>query len=182
MIYIISLSLLGLNLKGKNMKLQKISTLEDIEIVKSFFYQIFPEENKYDLVHFEQSITRQHKFKRLEYYLGCENNALVGISGVYADNSDECWLGWFGIRPEYRRNGYASTILDLQLQMMKEYSYKVCRLYTDRVINKNAVNLYIKKGFKKDSAYENDIITMSKSLENASIPGKWIGKPLGFND
>ena len=162
------------------MKLHKITTLKDVEIVKSFFYQIFPEENKYDLIHFEQSITKQHNFKRLEYYLGYENDTIVGISGVYADNNDECWLGWFGIRPEYRRNGYANAILDLQLQMMKDYGYKVCRLYTDKVINKHAVNLYIKKGFQKDSAYKDDIITMSKSLDNVVILNKWSGEPLGF--
>lgn len=162
------------------MELHKITTLKDVEIVKSFFYQIFPEENKYDLIHFEQSITKQHNFKRLEYYLGYENDTIVGISGVYADNNDECWLGWFGIRPEYRRNGYANAILDLQLQMMKDYGYKVCRLYTDKVINKHAVNLYIKKGFQKDSAYKDDIITMSKSLDNVVILNKWSGEPLGF--
>lgn len=162
------------------MKLHKITTHEDIEIVKSFFYQIFPEENKYDLIHFEQSITRQHGFKRLEYYLGYENNTVVGISGVYADNNVECWLGWFGIRPEYRRNGYASVMLDLQLQIMKDYGYKVCRLYTDEVINTHAVDLYIKKGFRKDSAYKDNIITMSQSFDNAVIPDKWSGEPLGF--
>ena len=104
----------------------------------------------------------------------------MGISGVYADNNDECWLGWFGIRPEYRRKGYASSILDLQLQMMKDYGYKVCHLYTDKVINKHAVNLYIKKGFQKNSAYKDNIITMSKSFDSAIIPNKWSGEPLEF--
>ncbi len=162
------------------MKLHQITAPKDIEIVKSFFYQIFPEENKYDLIHFKQSISGQHNLQRLEYYLGYENDIIVGVSGVYADNNDECWLGWFGIRPEYRRNGYASTILDLQLQMMKDYGYKVCRLYTDKVINKHAVDLYIKKGFQADYVYKDNIITMSKSLDNGVVVDKWSGEPLGL--
>lgn len=162
------------------MKLHKITEPKDIEIVKSFFYKIFPEETKYNLIHFEQAITGQHDFKRLEYYFGYKNDEIVGISGLYADNNDECWLGWFGIRPEYRRNGYASTLLDLQLQIMKDNNYKVCRLYTDKVINKNAIDLYIKKGFQQDSSYKENTITMSKSLDGTTIPNKWSGKPLEF--
>lgn len=72
------------------MKLKKIITQENIEIVRSFFYDIFYEETEYDLIHFSDSITGKHDFKRLEYYLGYENDNVVGISGVYADNADEC--------------------------------------------------------------------------------------------
>ncbi len=162
------------------MELRKITTKEDVELVRSFFYQIFPTETEYDLVHYEQSITGEHDFQRLEYYFGCENGVVVGISGVYADNNDECWLGWFGVCPEYRRKGYASSILDLQLQKMKDYGYKVCRLYTDKVINKHAVNLYIKKGFQKDSSYQGNIMTMARSLDGVTLPYQWCGKPLAF--
>ena len=162
------------------MKLKKITTDEDVEIVRSFFYDIFWEESDYDLIHFEDSITGRHDFNRLEYYLGYENDNVVGISGVYANNANECWLGWFGIRPEYRRRGYASKMLNLQLEMMKNYEYKTCRLYTSEVINQEAVRLYIKLGFKKDSEYENHIITMAKPLSDETCVSKWQGMPLGF--
>ena len=35
------------------MKLKKISTEKDVEIVRSFFYDIFWEEVDYDLIHFK---------------------------------------------------------------------------------------------------------------------------------
>lgn len=162
------------------MKLHKITTKGDIEIVKSFFYQIFPEETEYDLVHFDKSITGKHDFKRLEYYLGYENGSVVGISGVYANSANECWLGWFGIRPEYRRKGYAFAMLNLQLEIMKNYGYEICRLYTSEIINKEAVQLYRKIGFKKDSDYENHIITMVKPLKDRICISEWQGMPLGF--
>ena len=53
-----------------------------------------------------------------------EGNTAVGISGVVADKQEECWLSWFGVRPEYRRKGYASAMLDLQIQMMQAYGLK----------------------------------------------------------
>ena len=162
------------------MQLRKISTPEDVEKVKSFFCDIFWEETDYDLVHFYHSVSGAHDFERLEYYMGCVGDEVVGISGIYADNKDECWLGWFGVRPEYRRKGYASAILKLQLEMMKNDGYKVCRLYTDEVINKNAVPLYEKNGFVKDFEYENHIITMAKSLDGVTKAEKWQGEPLGF--
>lgn len=162
------------------MELKKITTQEDVEVVKSFFYDIFWEEADYDLIHFKDSITGKHDFKRLEYYLGYENDSVVGISGVYANSASECWLGWFGIRPEYRRKGYATAMLNLQLEIMKKYGYEVCRLYTSKIINKEAVKLYRKIGFKKDSDYENHIITMVKPLNGKTYVSEWQGMPLGF--
>ena len=163
------------------MKLKKISTMKDVEKIGSFFSQIFEDIAFENLDCFIKSITGQHSLNKLEYYLGYENMEIVGISGIYADNNNECWLGWFGVRPEYRRKGYATTILEIQLKMMKDYGFKVCRLYTDEIINKNVINLYIKKGFYKDNIYKKNIITMSKSLDNVTIPSVWTGKPLGFD-
>lgn len=162
------------------MELKKITTEDDVEIVKSFFHDIFWEEADYDLIHFKYSITGEHDFQCLEYYLGYEKNEIVGVSGIYSDNAKECWLGWFGIRQEYRNKGYATAMLDLQLEIMKNYGYKICRLYTSEVINKEAVQLYIKKGFIKDSDYENHIITMAKQLDDEAYISKWQGMPLGF--
>ena len=163
------------------MKLRKINSSKDINIVKNFFYDIFWEETDYDLSHFKDSVTGKHDFQRLEYYMGYENGVPIGISGIYADNENECWLGWFGIRPEHRQKGYATTMLRLQLDIMKNYGYNICRLYTNKQINKTAVQLYIKNGFTKDSDYKNHIITMAKPLKGGVHVPKWQGMmPLGF--
>ena len=162
------------------MELKKIKTQKDIELVKEFFYEIFLEEANYDLIHFKNSVTGKHNFHRLEYYIGFEKNVPVGVTGIYAQNPDECWLGWFGIRPEYRGKGYATAMLDLQLKLMQDYGYKICRIYTNKIINKEAVCLYIKKGFRQDSTYCKNIITLSKSLDGITAPAKWKGVPLEF--
>ena len=162
------------------MELKKITTRKDIELVKSFFYKLFVDETTYDLIHIRQSVSGKHNFKRLEYYLGYENNAVVGICGIYADRADECWLGWFGVLPEYRRKGFATAMLDLLTEKMKRYGYKICRIYTDAVTNKGAVCLYEKQGFKQDSVYIGNIITLSKSLDGVTTAAEWKGEPLAF--
>lgn len=162
------------------MKLRKIKTLTDIEIVKSFFYKIFLDESGYDLIHFKDAITGCHNYKRLEFYLGYVNHEAIGLTGIYANQDDECWLGWFGICPEYRHKGYATKMLDLTINMMENYGYKVCRIYTDTVNNATAIKLYVQKGFKINSTYQQNIITMAKELENDVAISKWRGKPLGF--
>lgn len=162
------------------MKLHKIETPQDIEIVKSFFYKIFLDESGYNLSHFKQSVSGKHPYSRLEFYIAYENNVAVGLSGIYANRTDECWLGWFGIRPEYRKKGFATTLLNLQLQMMKDDGYKICRVYTNVISNKEAVRLYLKNGFEKDTVYAKNLVIMAKPLIKNTPVRKWKGKPLGF--
>lgn len=163
------------------MELRRIITQEDVEIVRSFFYKTFIiKESEYDLSHLRDAVTGEHNFQRLEYYLGCKDGNVVGITGVYADNTDECWLGWFGIRPEYRRKGYATEMLNLQLKIMKNYGYKVCRLYTYTTINKEAVPMYLKNGFVIDVERENHMLILAKALDDKFQIKKWQGLPLGF--
>ena len=162
------------------MELKKITTQQDIEIVKSFFYKIFLDESGYNLSHFKQSVSGKHSYSRLEFYIAYENNVAVGLSGVYANRMDECWLGWFGIRPEYRQKGFATKLLNLQLQMMKDDGYKICRVYTNIISNKEAVCLYLKNGFEKNAVYAKNLVIMAKPLIKNTPVRKWKGKPLGF--
>src|SRR5580704_8204564 len=40
---------------------------------------------------------------------------IVGVSGLYRQPgmpADLCWLGWFAIRPQYRRRGFGSAAIN----------------------------------------------------------------------
>jgi len=163
------------------MKLRKITTQKDFDAIKSFFFDIFWEVPEYDLHHFKDAIEGRHDFQRLEYYLACEGDQIVGVTGIYADRPDECWLGWFGVRPAYRQKGYATQMLVAQLKIMRDYGYKVCRLYTDEELNKDAFALYLKNGFIKDSDWTTaHIVTMVQSLDGVTKATPWTGKPLAL--
>lgn len=170
------------------MLLKEIKTLEDVDIVKSFYYDIFPEEPNYNLADFINSVTGNHNYNRLEYYFALsETNDIIGFCGIYSNNKDEAWMGWFGIKPQFRRKGYARQMLHVLINKMKDYGYKIIRLYTDKKLNNNAYNLYISEGFIEDNQYEYDFVTMFKFVDNRTQLSeqdvqilKWDGVPLGF--
>jgi len=162
------------------MRLKKLKTSNDIQLIRQYFHQIFPEEPHYDLADFDNSITGKHAYLQLDYYVAYDGADMVGFCGIYAKEEMECWLGWFGIRPEFRRRGFACGMLNRLFQKMAKQGYRLCRVYTDKVINHNAYLMYEKAGFTEDSRYENDFVTMVKALDDKAKITKWVGVPLGF--
>lgn len=162
--------------------LQEIKHIEDVKVIKTFFFDIFPEEPNYDCVEFLNSVTGQHNYDILKYYFVKVSEDIIGFCGFYSEKKDEVWLGWFGIKPAYRRKGYAQAALLEVLNIAKGLGYRYCRLYTDKKINAAACSLYFKNGFITDSCYKDDFITMVLDLNNEVVPTHkyWAGIPLGF--
>jgi RimJ/RimL family protein N-acetyltransferase len=51
-----------------------------------------------------------------EVFLLPSSEEIVGVSGLYRQPgmpANHCWLGWFGIRPGFRRRRYASVAMRL---------------------------------------------------------------------
>ena len=158
-----------------------VSTEEDIDTIKSFFFEIFPEESSYDLKDFRDSVSGNHDYMILKYWIvKNENNQPIGFCGLEANNNESCWLGWFGVRPMYRRRGCAKQMLNFLLDYTKNNGFKSCRVYTDKIVNIHAYNLYVNHGFYEDSQYEYDFVTMVKPLVSGYVPKRWEGVPLGF--
>jgi len=165
------------------MILHEVKTVEDVDYIKTFYHDIFPEEPNYDCIDFLNSVTGNHNYKTLKYYLATVDQNIVGFCGIYANKDDEAWMGWFGIKPEFRRKGYAKQMLSKLFEIMLKNGYRYCRLYTDKKLNSNAYNLYLKSGFVEDSQYEYDFVTMVKDLLGLRVPyyKYWKEKtPLGF--
>ena len=109
----------------------------------------------------------------------------VGISGIYSDPADHAnaWLGWFGILPEFRRQGLGSEALRLFEQKAREDGFVYTRLYTDRDHNDAAISFYRANGYVGE-AYDNPddpasrdypICIFSKSLFGEPVPA-WDNK------
>ena len=159
--------------------------------------KIFPREN--GLTNFLESIEQIDKCKKNQellrlaskYYLvnnGLEN---IGIWGIYTVNNNplEAWLGWFGVLPEYRKNGYGGKIFDIFENYAKENGFETIRLYTDEVDNNKACRLYESKGMIKEK-YQNpddvshevgDILIFSKSLTDKKV-SKWNNKNITLKE
>jgi ribosomal protein S18 acetylase RimI-like enzyme len=56
----------------------------------------------------------------------------IGMSGIYAEASDpeSAWLGWFGVLPEYRRERFATRMLNVFAEECRALGFKYARIYT----------------------------------------------------
>ena len=83
-----------------NMELERV-TEKNIGYAVEIQEELFPGES--GRANFEESIYGSAGF---EYFLLCEDGTCVGIIGIYSYPEDpkSAWLGWFGIRKEFRRD------------------------------------------------------------------------------
>ena len=136
--------------------------------------EIFPEYNAKN--NYFLSLKKDSK---CHYYLIYDNNICVGITGIYAYEKDNinAWLGFFGIKEEFRNKGYGKFALELTEEYAKDMGYKIMRLFTDRLDNDLAINFYKKYGYvfeKYDSDEEFlkdefDVVIGSKSISDLKV-------------
>ncbi len=119
--------------------------------------EIFPDEN--GTINLLSSIDRSifkanseiiYPSNSIKYYLVYYEEEVIGITGIYSypkSFPNDAWVGWFGIKKEYRNCGFGRATLDWTINKAKEEGYKTIRLYTDSEANKKAVELYKQMGF-----------------------------------
>lgn len=152
--------------------------LEETLVVQ---HKIFPRED--GRVDYEESIkvhegldknSEEYRMSDKYYLVKNENGEKIGLWGIYTEKSpEEAWLGWFGVLPKFRNNGYGSEIMEIFIEFCKQHGFKRIRLYTDEVDNNKACKLYEKFGMTKEYYLNpNDvtkeigaIIIYSKSLD-----------------
>jgi GNAT superfamily N-acetyltransferase len=67
----------------------------------------------------EAGLSRKNKFKEVWLIKKC--NSVIGMCGLYSqkeNSTDELWLAWFGILPEYRRMRFGKKAIDF----MEDYA------------------------------------------------------------
>lgn len=117
------------------------------------------------------------------YYLAMQGERHIGITGLYRyhNSTQEVWLGWFGILPQYRGDGYGRALLERSMDMARQEGYQTLRLYTDEE-NAEARNLYQKAGFVSEiySAQKlpYQVLIYSKNLHSDTAPTLWGNKNL----
>ena len=57
---------------------------------------------------------------RLRFFMIYDDNIFVGLSGIYCykNDYDNAWLGFFGIKEEFRNKGYGKLALLLELNFL----------------------------------------------------------------
>lgn len=113
--------------------------------------RIFPlEDGRDDL---NESINNSEKyFDFLEYYLIHNGEYYIGITGIYSHKEypKDAWIGWFGILPPFRRQGYGTQAMYFAKERAKKKGFKSLRLYTDDQCNFVSIRLFEKLGMTKE--------------------------------
>lgn len=98
----------------------------------------------------------------------------VGMRGIYSvpADDDSAWLGWFGVKPEFRRRGYAYDMLLNFEEEAKRMDYDYVRLYTEHD-NIGAKSLYEKCGYTCEPyECEEDDYPVKIDIYSKSLSGK----------
>ena len=110
---------------------------------------------------------------KIKYYLAYMEEKIIGMTGLYIEGNNEAWLGWFGILPQLRNQGYGKLLLEETIKIAKNNGHKVLRLYTDKKENATAIKLYEKLGFTGEKySFEKDKTFQVWLLENAKHMGR----------
>jgi len=155
------------------MKLIKI-TENNTEYAIRIQNELFPDED--GRTNFEESLEADFDY---DYYLLYDDETCLGIIGLYnfGEDKDSAWLGWFGIKKEFRRKGYGSEALKAFEEMAIEKGYRFARLYTDAENNDVAIAFYKANGYTAEK-YDNPddpvsekykMLIFSKSLSKEKL-------------
>jgi RimJ/RimL family protein N-acetyltransferase len=85
-----------------------------------------------------------------EVFLLRANREIVGVCGLYQMSetpASPAWLGWFGIRPAFRRRGYGSAAIQVLADRAHEMDCKELWVYTGSS-DEAARHFYTKLGFQ----------------------------------
>ncbi len=92
-----------------------------------------------------------------------KRNIVIGICGLYSmdHDTDELWLGWFGILPEYRNKGIGKIVLQA---LEKRAKIVGCKYIYSHVGKNNfkAMRFYEREGFER-------ISTVLKFIKNNKV-------------
>ena len=119
----------------------------------SLVEKIFPykQDQKIARINLEESLTLKN-FGQRYWVVAGNSGKLAGVTGLYLDAEDRdiVWLGWFGVHPEYRRQGIGSLLLEFTLKEAIRRDYKIMKIYTSTDKNERAAHkLYMAYGFIK---------------------------------
>jgi RimJ/RimL family protein N-acetyltransferase len=85
-----------------------------------------------------------------QVFLVQAQSEIVGVSGLYRQqgmSSNICWLGWFAIRPQFRRHGFGSAAIIVLSNFVRNLTCKELWVYTGATDN-IAIKFYTRLGFE----------------------------------
>ncbi|MDO5110284.1 MAG: GNAT family N-acetyltransferase [Erysipelotrichaceae bacterium] len=119
-------------------------TADNLDDAVSVQEELFPGES--GRANYEEAVYGMSGYR---YYLLYEDGECVGVTGLYwyPEDPDSAWLGWFGIREEYRRRHLGTLALKRFEEMAAKQGFRYARLYTGADDNEAAITFYRACGY-----------------------------------
>ena len=108
----------------------------------------------------------------LEYwqvFLLRAKSQIIGVSGLYRQPgmpSHVCWLGWFAVRPQFRRKGFGTAAIHQLCHAARDAGSTELWVYTDRH-DEVARIFYLSLGFEVLGAASD--YAAGKTMDNSDI-------------
>ncbi len=95
-----------------------------------------------------------------------DRDRIIGVCGLYSLNkkTDELWLGWFGIIPEFRNMSIGSVVLGLMIEHARKVGCKTLYSYVGEK-NHKAYRFYKRENFRRVSTVQ-QYIDIHKTPKN----------------
>jgi len=97
---------------------------------------------------------RQRGLSSVRFWNSIQTGQVAGLAGLYnyADQPDETWLAWYGLRADARGKGKGAELLDWVIAEARAEQKSVLRLWTtDEEEYAKAITLYRARGFCDES-------------------------------
>ena len=150
---------------NKSIRLE-IVNFKNIKLAQSLQEDIFPNEKSPRQL--TEGVYTNNPINFIAYF----DNKPIGIVGVYFQKNlpEHVMLNWFGVIKSYRGRGFGREILKQTIEFIKSdfTDIKFLTLYTGKIENKIAINLYSSLNFHiEDYCCDEDIAELNKmGIEN----------------
>lgn len=158
---------------------------DNFEIGYNIQKQIWEDEPDYENFKSKANSNDADNMSWLVFY----NNMPIGITGVFTEDFDEetIWLDWYGILPEYRKQGLGKKILLDTIEYCKKLDkYEYLRLDTTYWDGRPAISLYDSvMTFKEKYDAEDTEISHNWWIYTYSLKGKkehWNNRIIGLSE
>ena len=150
----------ALPIESNTMTYEKI-TKRNLYLSLSIAEDIFPYEFVNGKLSFEGAYRESIDLDQPDfayYLIRTVDGEPTGITGHYPEDN-KIWLGWFGVHPKYRRQGWGQDILEVTSKIVAKLGFERMSIYSgQRKEEHNAHRLYEKNGFTKtgEGSIENE--------------------------
>lgn len=173
-------------MKDKENKLNYVKVSKDnYEIAYNIQKQIWADEPDYENFKNKSESNELDNISWIVFY----NNEPIGITGVFTEDFDleTIWLDWYGVLPEYRKNGFGRKILLDTIEYCKNLNkYEYLRLDTTYWDGRPAISLYDSvMTFKEKYTIEDEETSHNWWIYTYSLNGKnklWDNRYIGLSE